>query len=86
MTGKETENPETGGQWTTAERLMILRRIDVAAASEQLRADLTIAQRQLLQAKEDEWEAGLLTQGVPGVPQDPLPPPCGPPGPSQDPV
>ena len=57
MTGKEKENPETGGQWTTADRLMILRRIDVAATSEQLRADLTIAQRQLLQAGEDKWEA-----------------------------
>jgi arylsulfatase B/arylsulfatase I/J len=30
------------------------------------------------------WEAGLLTQGVPGVPQDPLAPSCGPLGSSPD--
>ena len=31
-------------------------------------------------------EPGLITQGVPGVPQDPLAPPSGPPGHSPDPL
>ena len=30
------------------------------------------------------WRAGLITQGVPGVPQDPLAPPSGPRAPSPD--
>jgi hypothetical protein len=42
--------------------------------------------RRVLDEGDEAYEAGLLTQGVPGVPQDPFAPPGGPPGPSQDPV
>jgi hypothetical protein len=65
--------PEAHGLATAADRIVVLGNSDTGAYW----GLQTV--KQLLQSF-----AGLLTQGVPGVPQDPLAPPSGPQAPSPD--